>query len=207
MKLIAGLGNPGKEYEKTRHNSGFMVLDLLAEKCGASVTTQKWNALIANVRIEGQPVILMKPLTYMNRSGSAVSQAVQFYHIEPEDILIIHDDMDLPVGNVRIRKNGSSGGQKGMKDIQQCLKTEQIARIRVGVDHDRTGNVPDFVLSPVAKAQQEEFAEALKCAAEAAYAWAYMPMDIVMNRYNRKRKVKEEKPAEKQTSEDPAGGI
>ena len=161
MKLIAGLGNPGKEYEKTRHNSGFMAMDLLAEKCGASVTTRKWNALIANVRIEGQPVILMKPLTYMNSSGSAVSQAVQFYHIEPQDILVIHDDMDLPVGSVRIRKSGSSGGQKGMRDILQCLKTDQIARIRIGVDHDRTGNVPDYVLSPVAGAQQEEFTEAL----------------------------------------------
>ncbi len=191
MKLIAGLGNPGKEYEKTRHNSGFMVMDLLAAKCGVSVTTEKWNALTCVTRIEGQPVLLMKPLTYMNRSGSAVSQAVQFYHIEPEDILIIHDDMDLPVGNVRIRRNGSSGGQKGMKDILQSLKSEQISRIRIGVDHDRTGNVPDYVLSPIPKADQEEFREALECARDAAYAWAYLPMDRVMNQYNRKRKAEQ----------------
>ena len=189
MKLIAGLGNPGKEYEKTRHNSGFMVMDLLEQKCNVTIQTEKWNALTAVTRIEGEHVLLLKPLTYMNHSGSAVSQAVQFYHIKPEDILIIHDDMDLPVGNVRIRKSGSSGGQKGMKDILQSLKTQDIARIRIGVGHDRDGNVPDYVLSPVPKAEQEEFQETLKCACEAAYSWAYMPMNKVMNMYNRKRKV------------------
>ena len=192
MKLIAGLGNPGKEYANTRHNSGFMAMDLLAQKCGVSIQTEKWNALTASVRIEGQPVLLMKPLTYMNNSGSAVIQAVNFYHIEPEDVLILHDDMDLPVGSLRIRKNGSSGGQKGMKSIQQTMHTEQISRIRIGVGHDRSGNVPDYVLSPVAKADQELFNETLTAAAEAAYAWAYLPMETVMNRYNRKEKKKEE---------------
>ena len=106
MKLIVGLGNPGKEYEKTRHNSGFMAMDVLADKLHTSITSEKWNALIANVMIEGQKVILMKPLTYMNASGSAVSQAVSFYHIDPSDILVMHDDMDLPTGSLRIRKNG-----------------------------------------------------------------------------------------------------
>jgi len=117
MLLIVGLGNPGKEYENTRHNSGFMAMDLLAAKCGADIRTEKWNALTATVRIEGQPVLLMKPLTFMNRSGSAVIQAVDFYKIAPEDVLIIHDDMDLPVGSLRIRKNGSSGGQNGLNNI------------------------------------------------------------------------------------------
>ncbi|MBE6121831.1 MAG: aminoacyl-tRNA hydrolase [Erysipelotrichaceae bacterium] len=192
MKLIAGLGNPGKEYENTRHNSGFMAMDLLAAKCGADIRTEKWNALTATVRIEGQPVLLMKPLTFMNRSGSAVIQAVDFYKIAPEDVLIIHDDMDLPVGSLRIRKNGSSGGQNGMKSILQAMHTEQISRIRVGVGHDKSGNVPDYVLSPVAKAERELFQEILQTAADAAYAWAYLPMETVMNRYNRKEKKKEE---------------
>jgi len=206
MKLIAGLGNPGKEYEKTRHNSGFMVLDALAEKCGASVTTKKWNALIDTVRIEGQPVILMKPLTYMNESGSAVSQAVNYYHIEPEDILIIHDDMDLPVGSVRIRKKGSSGGQKGMKSIISCLGTDEIPRIRIGVGHSARGEhevVPDWVLSPVSKADREEFDTAVKGAAEAAYAWAYEPMELVMSQYNKKeKKEKKEKKNTEQNTEN-----
>ena len=196
MKLIAGLGNPGKEYAETRHNSGFMAIDCLAAKAGVSITSEKWNALTAVCRIEGQPVLLMKPLTYMNNSGSAVSQAVNFYKIEPEDILILHDDMDLPVGSVRIRKKGSSGGQKGMKSIMQCLGTDDIARIRIGVGHSRHGEhdlVPDWVLSSVPKAERDVFQNAIKTAAEAAYAWVYEEMDQVMSKYNIKIRESEEK--------------
>ncbi len=197
MKLIAGLGNPGKEYQNTRHNSGFMAVDLLAEKLGTSISTNKFNALIAQTRIEGQAVLLMKPLTYMNESGSAVSQAVSYYKIEPEDILILHDDMDLPVGSLRIRKKGSAGGQKGMKSIISCLNTDEIARIRIGVGHSEKGNhkvVPDWVLSPVSKADREAFDAVLKAASEAAYAWVYKDMDKVMSEYNIKvkKETKEE---------------
>ncbi len=194
MKLIAGLGNPGKEYEKTRHNSGFMAMDLLADRCSVSVSTRKFNALTQTVNINGQQVLLMKPLTYMNESGSAVSQAVSYYKIDPEDILILHDDMDLPTGSVRIRKGGSAGGQKGMKSILQSLGTTAVARIRIGVGHSSRGNheiVPDWVLSPVPKAEKEDFQKALQAAADAAYAWVSEPMDIVMNRYN--IKVSQEK--------------
>ena len=143
--------------------------------------------MTAVVRIEGQPVLLMKPLTYMNNSGSAVIQAVNFYHIEPEDVLILHDDMDLPVGSLRIRKNGSSGGQKGMKSIIQSLGTDEIARIRIGVGHSKRGDhevVPDWVLSPVPKSEQDIFERSLRNSAEAAYAWVNEPMDIVMQKYN-----------------------
>lgn len=187
MKLIVGLGNPGKEYEKTRHNSGFMAMDYLSRKLGTVISSEKWNALIASVRIEGTPVILMKPLTYMNLSGSAVSQAVNFYKIDPSDILVIHDDMDLPTGSVRIRKKGSAGGQKGMKSIIQTLGTDEVARIRIGVGHSKRGNhevVPDWVLSPVPKSEQEIFAKAIENAGEAAYAWVNETMDIVMQKYN-----------------------
>lgn len=186
MKLIAGLGNPGKEYENTRHNSGFMAIDMLADKCGASITVSKFNALTATVRIEGTPVLLMKPLTYMNESGQAVNQAVAYFHIEPEDILIIHDDMDLEVGSVRIRTSGSSGGQKGMRSIQQAVGTEALTRIRIGVGHDRKGNVPDWVLSPISSADKEMFQSAITDASEAAYAWVNDPIQLVMNRYNKK---------------------
>ena len=191
MKLIAGLGNPGKEYEKTRHNAGFMAMDKLCDKCHVDMHTEKWNALIANTVIEGEKVLLMKPLTYMNESGSAVAQAVNFYKIAPEDILIMHDDMDLPTGSVRIRKNGSGGSQKGMKSIINALKTSEIARIRIGVGHSEKGNhdlVPDWVLSPVPKAEQDIFDKALQDGAEAAYAWVSQPFDKVMNTYNIKVK-------------------
>ena len=197
MKLIAGLGNPGKEYRNTRHNSGFMAIDMLADRAGVSITSSRWNALIAQTRIGGEPVILMKPLTYMNESGSAVPQAASFYKIEPQDILIIHDDMDLPVGSLRIRKKGSAGGQKGMKSIISALKTDDISRIRIGVGHSRRGDhdiVPDWVLSPVPKADQEVFQTALKAAADAAYAWVSEDFDKVMSRYN--IKIKENKQEE-----------
>ena len=194
MKLIAGLGNPGKEYQNTRHNSGFMAVDLLADRLGVSITTNKFNALCAKVNISGHPVLLLKPLTYMNESGSAISQAVSFYKIEPQDILIIHDDMDLPVGSVRIRKKGSAGGQKGMKSIINSLKTDAIARIRIGVGHSQKGNhevVPDWVLSQVSTADREVFDTARKAAADASYAWVSEDMDKVMSAYN--IKVKETK--------------
>ena len=187
MKLIVGLGNPGREYEKTRHNSGFMAIDLLADRLGVQISTKKWDALTASVRIEGSPVLLMKPLTYMNLSGSAVSQAAAYFKTEPEDILVIHDDMDLPTGSLRIRKKGSAGGQKGMKSIIQALGTDNIARIRIGVGHSRRGDhdvVPDWVLSPVPKSEQEIFTKAIQNAADAAYAWVNDPMDIVMQKYN-----------------------
>lgn len=191
MKLIAGLGNPGKEYEKTRHNSGFMAMDHLLKKVNEELATEKWNALVTTTRIEGQAVLLMKPLTYMNESGQAVVQAVNYYHIDPEDILIMHDDMDLPVGSVRIRKKGSAGGQKGMKSIIDILGTSDLARIRIGVGHSDPGNhdiVPDWVLSPVPKAERDIYENALEDAAEAAYAWVYEPFDEVMSKYNIKKK-------------------
>lgn len=187
MKLIVGLGNPGKDYEKTRHNAGFMAMDLLADRLHAAVSSKKFNALVETVRIEGQAVLLMKPQTYMNESGSAVAQAAAFYHIEPEDILVLHDDMDLPTGSLRIRAKGSSGGQKGMKNIIDCLKTSEIARIRIGVGHSARGEhglVPDWVLSPVPKAEREVFETALKTAADAAYEWVYRPFDEVMSKHN-----------------------
>ena len=196
MKLIAGLGNPGKEYEKTRHNSGYMALAKLAESVGASVTSNKFQALTASAMIGGEKVLLMEPLTFMNLSGNAVRAAADYYKIDPQDILILHDDMDLPVGSVRIRPKGSSGGQKGMKHIIACMGTDEIARIRIGVGHSKRGEheeVPDWVLSPVAKADRELFDTAIDTAARAAEAWVTQPMDRVMSQYNLKVKPEGEK--------------
>jgi PTH1 family peptidyl-tRNA hydrolase len=196
MKLIAGLGNPGNEYEKTRHNSGYMALAKLAENVGASVTVNKFNALTATAMIGGEKVLLMEPLTFMNLSGNAVRAAADYYKIDPQDILILHDDMDLPVGSVRIRPKGSSGGQKGMKHIISCMGTDEIARIRIGVGHSKRGEheeVPDWVLSPVAKADRDLFETAIDTAAKAAEAWVSQPMDRVMSHYNLKVKPEGEK--------------
>ncbi len=183
MKLIAGLGNPGREYEKTRHNSGFLALDRLAEKCGVTHWSAKFEALTAEVFVSGQKVLLMKPQTYMNESGRAVSQAYAFYHLQPDEVLILHDDMDLPVGSLRIRTRGSSGGQKGMQSIINALGTDQLCRIRIGVGHSQPGEhdlVPDWVLSPVPASEQETYQKVLNQAAEAAYAWIDQPLEKVM---------------------------
>lgn len=194
MKLIVGLGNPGKKYENTRHNCGFLVVDELLEKCGITLSQEKWNAQIVKATIQGQQVLIMKPLTYMNESGLAVIQAVNYYHLESEDILIIHDDMDLPIGAVRIRAKGSGGGQKGIKSIIEHLGTSEFMRIRVGVGHSISHEynaVADWVLSPVPKVEQKEWKEAILHAANAAYAWISESKEVVM-RFNKKGKPKQE---------------
>lgn len=184
MKLIVGLGNPGKEYERTRHNAGFMVIDKVAEKCSLSFNKTKFNALVAEGKVHGESVMLMKPQTYMNLSGNAVSEAVRFYKLDLSDLLIIHDDLDLPVGKIRIRESGSAGGQNGMKNIINLLGTQDIRRIRVGIDKNKLIPVPDYVLGKIPEEQKDEFDQAVETAAKAAVASITMSFSNVMNRYN-----------------------
>ena len=187
MKLIVGLGNPGKKYQNTRHNSGFMVLDGIAEKLNTTIQKEKFNALISKVQIDGEQVVLMKPLTFMNDSGKAVYQACDFYKLNPEDILIIHDDMDMSTGALRIKKDGKSGGQKGMQSIIDALGTSNIARIKVGVGHSELGNhevVPDWVLSAVPKSEKEIFQKAINNGINAAIDWVNDDIERVMSKYN-----------------------
>ena len=201
MKLIAGLGNPGKEYEKTRHNSGFLAMDYLCRNLGTDITTEKWDALIAKTVIHGESVILMKPLTYMNESGKAVAQAVHFYHIDPSDILILHDDMDLPAGSVRIRKNGSSGGHNGIKSIISNLVTDAFPRFRLGIGHPvhEQQAVISHVLQRFAGDDKQVIEEAVKKMADALELWLKEGgnLDKVMQQFNtkpakaKKRAVKE----------------
>lgn len=187
MKLIVGLGNPGKKYQATRHNSGFIVLDGIAKELNVKVEKEKFEALIEKVLINGEQVILMKPLTFMNDSGKAVAAAKNFYDIEDSDILIIHDDMDMETGALRIRKEGSSGGQKGMQSIINALGTNKIARIKVGVGHSKLGDhdiVPDWVLSSVPKSEKEIYEKAVNNGIKAAIAWVNEDIEKVMSKYN-----------------------
>ena len=131
--ILVGLGNPGKEYERTRHNAGFMSMDYISGRCGARIDRAKFSALVGEATINGKRVLLMKPQTYMNSSGEAVSAAAKFYKIAPENIIVISDDVSLDVGRVRVRRKGSHGGQKGLKSIQECLGTEDYQRIKIGV--------------------------------------------------------------------------
>lgn len=185
MKLIVGLGNPGREYEKTRHNAGFCVLDELAKLCHTSIEQKKFNALIGMTQIQGEQVLLMKPQTYMNASGEAVIQAMNFYKIEIKDILVIHDDLDIPVGKLRIRTQGSSGGQKGMQSIMNHLHSQEIARIRVGIDKNPLIPVVDYVLGKIPKDELKDYENSVQKAAEAAYMSINHSIADVMNRYNK----------------------
>ena len=170
MYVIAGLGNPGREYEGTRHNVGFMTLDALADKYNIDVREKAFKGLIGKGMIEGNKVILVKPQTYMNASGIAIEAAAHFYKIPPERVLVLFDDISLPVGKLRIRKNGSAGGHNGLKSIISCLGSDQFPRVKIGVgakphpDYD----LADWVLSTVSKTEWPDYQEAMSHAADAA---------------------------------------
>ena len=186
MWLIAGLGNPGLQYEKTRHNAGFMALEQLAAKYDISFVKHKFEAVFGDGTIAGKRVLLAKPQTYMNNSGRAVSALAAFYKIPPQRVLVLSDDISLDVGKIRVRRKGSAGGHNGLKDIIELLGTEEFARIKIGVgdrpDADR--DLADWVLGKVPKAEEEAFAAALEKAALAAVEVLRSGVDSAMNRYN-----------------------
>ena len=166
--LIVGLGNPGREYEKTRHNTGFRAMDILAEKLNAKVDRLKFQGLYTQVNYGGKKLFLLKPQTYMNASGLSVEPCAHFYKIPPERIIVIFDDISLPVGRIRVRKSGSAGGHNGIKSIIAAVG-QDFPRVKIGVgkkprpDYD----LADWVLSAIAKEDQEAFGTALHHAAEA----------------------------------------
>ncbi|MBE6136842.1 MAG: aminoacyl-tRNA hydrolase [Erysipelotrichaceae bacterium] len=147
MKLVIGLGNPGSKYENTRHNIGFMVIDAFAQKHNASFSLEtKFKGMISQVNLNGQKAILLKPMTYMNLSGESIIKVMQFYKIDPSDILVISDDLDSRLGRVRIRDKGSDGGHNGLKSIVSHIKTEEYKRIKIGIDRSTVIPVIDWVL-------------------------------------------------------------
>ena len=183
--LLAGLGNPGSQYEHTRHNAGFMVLDAAARKWGADWKTWQNLGVYAKVSVAGNDVFLIKPATYMNESGRAVSSLARFYKIAPQNCLVCFDDVSLAVGKLRIRKNGSAGGQKGMKSVIEQLGTQDIPRLRLGI-----GPKPDkfdlanFVLSNFPKADEPALEDALSRAVEALEMVLSQGIEKAMNAFN-----------------------
>ena len=189
MYLIAGLGNPTREYEKTRHNVGFEAIDILADKAGTTVTEKKHKALYGKGYIGGQKVILAKPQTYMNLSGESIREIADFYKIEPENIIILCDDINLSEGQLRIRLKGSAGGHNGLKNIISHLGTQEFPRIRIGVGEKPRGmDLADYVLGRFPKEQQAVMEEAYRDAADAACMMIEEGADAAMNHYNRKNK-------------------
>lgn len=193
MFIIAGLGNPGKEYEGTRHNVGFDVIDALADKYNISVNERKGRAFCGKGIIAGQKVLLVKPQTFMNLSGESIRSLVDFYKIDPEvEFLVIFDDVSLDVGQIRIRKKGSAGGHNGIKSIISHLGTQDFQRIKVGVGEKPKGyDLADYVLGHFSKADKEEMTEGYKQAIEAVELILADEIEDAMNRFNKKVKAKE----------------
>ena len=155
MKLIVGLGNPGKEYENTRHNMGFMFIDGYAKVKGVEINKKKFNGLYIDFINNGEKTILLKPQTYMNLSGEAVRAFVDFFKIDIKDILIISDDLDMPIGKIKLRPTGSSGGHNGLKNIEQHLNSQDYKRLKIGISHNKDIETKDYVLGNVSKDNKE----------------------------------------------------
>ncbi|HIX83785.1 MAG TPA: aminoacyl-tRNA hydrolase [Candidatus Megamonas gallistercoris] len=197
MKIIVGLGNPGNEYAKTRHNVGFMLIDALADNLNITLWKDKFNAQIAEGRIGTEKILLVKPQTYMNNSGEAVGPLMRWYKLEPEDIIVAHDDMDIPAGTVRIRKKGSSGGHNGIKSLIAHLGSENFARIRLGIGRPLPGwSVVKHVLAPFPAEDRIEVDKAIDYLIPAVKCIITDGLDIAMNKYNpkkqKKQKIKQE---------------
>lgn len=192
MYIIAGLGNPTKEYDKTRHNVGFSVIDVLADRYNIDVSERKHRAYCGRGAIEGQKVVLMKPQTFMNLSGESIRSAVDFYKVDPEDIIVIYDDVSLEPGQLRIRLKGSAGGHNGIKNIIAHLGTQEFPRIKVGVGAKPPRmDLADYVLSRFSKGEQALMDDAFREAAEAAVMMMTDGAERAMNHFNTKKKEAE----------------
>lgn len=183
MKLIVGLGNPGKKYEKTRHNMGFMVIDHFSDISQIDVDKEVFNGLLGRGKIFDQDVLLFKPTTFMNLSGTAVLQVVNYFKIKIEDVIVVFDDMALPVGQIRLRKSGSSGGQKGMQNIIDLLHSQDIKRIRIGIGEPQY-DVVDYVLGKPLKEEIPLVEEAIIRASEALKEALKSNFEKAMSQYN-----------------------
>ena len=185
MKCIVGLGNPGKLYEHTRHNIGFEVIEALSNQLNIPLDQSKFKGLYGIGFHKGEKVLLLKPLTYMNLSGESIRACLDYYQIDLEDLLIIYDDLDLPVGKMRLRQKGSPGGHNGIKSTVAHLGTQEFNRIRIGIDRPKSGiSVPDYVLGRFSKEEQPLTYEAVNKSAEACMTWLEKPFIQVMNEFN-----------------------
>ena len=198
MKLIVGLGNPGIEYQFTPHNLGFLTIDRIAGDRGIEVRNRQCRALTARAEIAGQPVVLAKPETYMNLSGLSVRELVAEHQVDvSRDLIVIYDELDLPLGTIRIRQRGSSAGHNGMESILGALGTDEFLRIRLGIAPDRKiGDGVKYVLTPFRKAQGKVVDEMLDTAAQAVEVILKEGPAAAMNRFNRKNEPDAEPPAQ-----------
>jgi PTH1 family peptidyl-tRNA hydrolase len=182
--LIVGLGNPGKEYAETRHNVGFMCVDALARRHGLKWEKPRLKAEQARGVIAGKDVVLAKPQTYMNLSGISVVQLVKWYKVPLTDLLVIHDDMDIPFGQLRLRGEGSAGGQNGLASVIEQLRTNAVPRLKIGISRPRWGEPKEYVLTRFGKDQASELRLILERSADATETWLTDGLIAAMNKYN-----------------------
>lgn len=186
MWIVIGLGNPGIAYQNSRHNAGFNALDRLADKLGIRVTKRGLSAVYGEGFFGTEKIVLVKPQTYMNLSGDSAEQVLHFFKETPEHMIVIYDDIDLPVGSMRIRANGSAGTHNGMRSVVACVGTEMFPRIRIGMGEECRGELKDFVLSKPGKAEQALLDEVYDHAAEAATLIVQGRINDAQARYNKK---------------------
>jgi PTH1 family peptidyl-tRNA hydrolase len=185
MRLVVGLGNPGRRYQGTRHNVGFAVLAELARRFPCSAAKSRFHAEVVEAELDGQRALLISPLTYMNNSGLCVQEAKNFYKTPDQDLLILCDDLNLPLAKLRFRTGGSSGGQKGLEDVIRRLGTEEFPRLRIGIGSPPDGwDWVDYVLSKFTVQETPEVEEAIRKAADAVALWAHEGVEACMSRYN-----------------------
>jgi len=185
MYLIVGLGNPGNRYENTRHNAGFLVVDRLAERWGCSVEKKQLGALVAKVRIGEQPVVLAKPQSFMNRSGQPVASLLGYYKVEPSKLIVIHDELDLDFGRIKLKLGGGHGGHNGIRDIKAQLGKRDFSRVRFGISKPPAGwDTSNYVLGKWSTDQQATVGEATERAADAVECIVGEGLQTAMNTFN-----------------------
>ncbi len=189
MVIITGLGNPGLSYRKTRHNAGFQAVDRLAERIGVKFNKKGFSAVYGEGVIADERVLLVKPQTYMNNSGDAVQQILNYYKVPPEKLIVLYDDIDLPVGSMRVRQSGSAGTHNGMRSIIACIHSENFARVRIGIGKDETLMLADYVLKKPSKDDQKVLDEVFDHAADAALLIASGRLADAQSKYNKKHEA------------------
>lgn len=183
-KIVVGLGNPGSKYDRTRHNVGFETIDRLVSGRSDIRFSNRFDAEVAEIEIDFRKIFVVKPATFMNLSGKSVAAIVRFYKIPLEDLLVICDDLSLPLGRIRIRPGGSDGGQKGLRDIARVLGTDKYPRIRIGIGDRGLMDAADFVLAKFRPSEQKVLDDGLLTALQAIGVWAGQGLDAAMNRFN-----------------------
>ena len=184
MKIIVGLGNPGERYDNTRHNAGWEAVDELARRHQIAVTTGKFQGLFGSGRVGEHVVVMLKPVTFMNDSGSAVQALTSFYNCPQEDLLVICDDINLPLGKLRVRRAGSSGGHRGLLSVEERLGSQEYPRLRIGIGRGATEDQRAHVLSRFTKEEEAVIVAAIRCAADAAERWLAQGIETCMNEFN-----------------------